>query len=149
MKLLLILPFLLLFFLTFVLASEEEIITINLNSSTSWWQDSILAYGKASYSNGSPIQNAEVRLFIDKEISCPNTTYNGEWSCIFSAPKEIKKYQVIVEVNNVLNQTTFQVAPSYGILPLGLVNRVVYEEPILIQDMDGKIKKVWIRIIVW
>ncbi|MGC8812740.1 MAG: hypothetical protein ACP5O8_04135 [Candidatus Aenigmatarchaeota archaeon] len=148
MKLLLVLSFFLLFFLTFVSASEE-IVTLNLNSSISWWQDSILAYGKAQYSDGTPISDAKVKIFVDKEIDCPNTSSNGEWFCVFEAPSEIKKYQVFVDINGISNQTSFQVAPSYGKIPSGLADRVVYEEPVLIQDLNGKVKKVWMRVMVW
>ncbi len=148
MKILLVL-FLLSIFLTFVYASEEGIVTINLNSSTSWWQDTILAYGEAKYLNGSPIKDAEVKIFVDREIVCPKTNADGKWSCVFNAPKEIKKYQVLVEVNGILNQTSFQVVPNYGKVPSGLVDRVVYEEPVLIQDLNGRIKKVWMKIMVW
>ncbi|MEM7825276.1 MAG: hypothetical protein QW412_00245 [Candidatus Aenigmatarchaeota archaeon] len=147
MKFLLVLLFFLLF-LAFVYASGE-IITLNLNSSTSWWKDSILAYGEAKYSDGTPIQNAEVKIFVDKEIDCPNTNSSGEWFCSFEAPNEIKKYQVFVNVNGILNSTSFKVAPNYGKVPSGLVDRVVYEEPILIQDLNGKIKIVWMRVMVW
>ncbi|MEM3063587.1 MAG: hypothetical protein QW303_08625, partial [Nitrososphaerota archaeon] len=93
-----ILSFFLFFLLVFVSASDEGIVTINLNSSISWWNESILAYGKAEYSNGTPIQNTEVKIFVEKEIVCPSTNSTGDWSCIFTAPKEIKKYQIFVEV---------------------------------------------------
>lgn len=149
MKILLVLSFLLLIFLTLVSASEEGIVSINLNSSISWWQDNILAYGEAKYLNGSPIKDAEVKIFVDREIVCSSTDSNGKWSCVFDAPKEVKKYQVFVEVNGVSNQTVFQVAPNYGKVPSGSVDRVVYEEPVLIQDLNGKIKKVWMKIMVW
>lgn len=149
MKSLLILSFFLFFLLVFVSASDEGIVTINLNSSISWWNESILAYGKAEYSNGTPIQNTEVKIFVDKEIVCPSTNSTGDWSCIFTAPKEIKKYQIFVEVENSSNSTILKVSPNYGKLPSGIANRVVYEEPFLIQDLNGKIKKVWMRIIVW
>ncbi|MCS7106254.1 MAG: hypothetical protein NZ942_02985 [Candidatus Aenigmarchaeota archaeon] len=149
MKLLLLFLIFLLIFLAFAFASEEGTVTLSLNSSVSWWQDAILAYGEAKNSDGLPIQNAEVKLFVDKEITCPNTSFNGKWFCVFNAPDEIKNYNVFVKVSGILNSTSLKVSPTYGRLPSGSITRVAYEEPILFQDLNGKIKVVWLRLIVW
>ncbi|MEM5794485.1 MAG: hypothetical protein QXS48_00375 [Candidatus Aenigmatarchaeota archaeon] len=146
----LLLPFLifLLIFLVFAYASEEGIVTLNLNSSVSWWQDTILAYGEAKDFNGMPIQNAEVKIFVDREITCPNTNSTGHWSCVFNAPEEIKNHQIFVNISGISNFTFLKVSPYYGKIASS-TNRIAYEEPMLIQDLNGKIKRVWLRVIVW
>ncbi|MEM5882739.1 MAG: hypothetical protein QXQ77_00660 [Candidatus Aenigmatarchaeota archaeon] len=148
MKLLLLFLIFLLIFLVFAYASGDGTVTLNLNSSISWWQDAILAYGEAKDSSGRPLENAEVKIFVEKEIACPNTNSTGHWLCVFSAPEEIKNYKVLVSVNGISNFTSLKVSPYYGKISSS-TNRVVHEEPILIQDLNGKIKRVWMRVIVW
>ncbi|MEM5843683.1 MAG: hypothetical protein QXX07_00225 [Candidatus Aenigmatarchaeota archaeon] len=149
MKLLLLFLILSVIFLVFAFASEEGTVTLKLNSSVSWWEDAILAYGEARDSNGLPVTNAKVKIFFDRERDCPNTSSNGQWACVFNAPEEIKNYQLFVNISGILNFTSFKVSPYYGRLPPNSISRVAYEEPILIQDLNGKIKRVWLRLIVW
>ena len=146
----LILPFLL---LSSSIAQSNGYVTINLNSSKTWWNDSLLAYGVARYSNGLPITDATVSLFLNNESkSCPNTNSNGEWECDFKAPLELGDFEVSVRIEKngevFINSTSLQVKIEYGETGRGEA-RSVFEEPILIQEPSGRIRIAMARVIVW
>jgi len=154
MKWLILLPLFLLVLLISFSTPPEGTVTINLNSTQVWWNDSIYAFGNAKYSTGSPIQG-EVYLKIDnKKFSCGTTDENGDWNCTFNAPIEIGEYEVEVNVTNstgysFLNSTLFKVSPFYGKKALRKSNKIVLEIPTLLQDMSGKITKVLLKLYVW
>lgn len=152
---LLIFSILLLFLLiAFSLAANSDSVTISLNVTRVWWNDSVNASGLATYADGSGISGT-VSLDIDgSSQSCPATNSNGEWKCTFNAPIKIGSHSVTVTVTNSTgskfqNTATLTVAPYYGKTPIGLTDRTVYESPMLIQDMNGEITTVFARIMVW
>jgi hypothetical protein len=136
------------------LAASTDTVTISLNATKVWWNDTINATGVATYANGTGI-GGSVSLNVDGiSYSCSRTYSNGKWNCTFNAPLEIGSYSVTVTITNdtsstTQNTTTFSVAPYYGKTPIGTSDRVVYELPMLIQDMNGEIKTIFARIIVW
>lgn len=139
--------------LAFTFASSSSyILTLNLNTSLAWWNDSINASGEAKYLDGTPITGS-VSLRVDKIYSCPDST-DGNWYCLFNAPNEIGSFLVLVNITNssgfsFYNQTILKVSPNYGKKPISSTDRVVFELPMIIQDLNGEIKRVLARIIVW
>jgi len=142
------------FFLTFVITTQScystaRYITITLNSSKVWWLDGINASGRVYNASGG-IQGLTVNIKIAGETKCSSVTDSeGRYNCSFTAPNELGSYVVLAEAEDTYTSATLKVAPNYGSTAIGTANRVVYEQPMLIQDLNGKIKKVWVRIMVW
>jgi len=138
----------------FSVATTSDRVTISLNATKVWWNDTVNATGVATYANGTGIDGT-VSLSVDStSYSCSPTYSGGNWNCTFNAPNEIGSYTVTVTVTNgtsstFQSSTTLNVAPYYGKTPIGSIDRVVYELPMLIQDINGEIKTVFARIIVW
>ncbi|MEM5829387.1 MAG: hypothetical protein QW040_02265 [Candidatus Aenigmatarchaeota archaeon] len=137
----------------FSLASNSYTITINLNSTKVWWNDSVTASGIAKYQNGTGISGTVNLTVNGLTYTCPDTN-DGNWSCTFNAPSKIGSFLVTVTIKNATghqfqNSTILRVSPYYGKTPMGSMTRVVYELPLLIQDLNGEIKTVLARIIVW
>ena len=153
LKLLTFLSLLFLIFIALSFALPQDTVTITLNSTKVWWNDSVKASGIAKYANGTGISGTVNLKIGDNTYSCPSTD-DGNWSCVFNAPLKIGSYVVTVNITNSTgyffqNSTSLKVLPSYGKYPTGSVTRVVYELPILIQDLNGEIKTVLARVIVW
>lgn len=156
MKLFLVILLLIIISLFFSIskASDSGKVTIELNASKVWWNDSIMASGVAKYLDGGGIRGT-VELEVDGiHKICPETDENGEWSCVFNAPTKIGSFIVRVTITNSTGQkfqnlTYLIVSPSYGRDSTGSKNKVVHELPVLIQDLDGEIKAVLARIMVW
>lgn len=151
-----LLAFLLLVPLLFslVFAASPGTITISLNSSNIWWNDPLNASGIAKYPNQTGIASGSVTAAIaGVTYSCPATTASGNWYCIFNAPKELGSFTLTITVANATatfeNTTTVNVKASYGATAVGTGSRVVYETPLLMQQLNGVIKKVWVRVKVW
>ena len=140
----------LVFLLMFNLSLSANTVTMSLNASKVWWQDGILANGTLVNATNDPIPNVAVTVKIGGTTQCSDTTNaTGHWECSFTAPNEISIYTVTAETATETASTTLTVAPTYGDTPVGTVDRIVYEVPILIQDMSGKIKQIFVRITVW
>jgi len=87
--------------------------------------------------------------------NCTGTTNTaGFYTCNFQAPMKLGVYTLQVNVTNstgqsVTNSTTFTVKPNFGQIVIGKTDRSVFEVPMLIQDMNGEIRQIWARVIVW
>jgi len=154
LKLLILILLVLLMFINISLATTDGTVTIDLNSSKTWWNDTVNASGMAFYSNETGISGTAVLTVNDVQMCSYSTDATGFWNCTFRAPDEIKTYTVLINVTNstgyvFTNSTTLNVAPNYGGSFVGSTDRVVYEQPMLIQDLNGTIKKVWVRITTW
>jgi hypothetical protein len=153
LKLLTFLFLFILLLLALSFASPQDTVTIALNATKVWWNDSVNASGIAKYANGTGI-SGKVNLTVDStDYLCPDTS-DGNWSCVFNAPLKIGSYLVTVRITNSTghvfqNSTSLKVSPSYGKNPIGSATRVVYEIPMLIQDLNGEIRSVLARIIIW
>jgi len=139
---------------SFAVATSPGTITININSSDIWWGDALNASGTAKYPNGTGIAYGSVTAAMaGTTCSCVGTTFSGNWYCTFTAPQELGSYTLTITVANdtstFTNTTTINVKASYGATASGTGSRVVYETPALMQQLDGAIKKVWVRIKVW
>jgi len=124
-------------------------ISINLNVTKVWWNEPVLAYGKVLL-DSNPIQGENVNVKIGAETKCSDQTNStGDWKCSFYTSNEIGVYTVTAETDGITAIASLEVNPSYGNKPIGTIDRVVYEVPILIQDLSGKIRRIIARIIVW
>ena len=127
--------------------------TLALSATTAWWNDSVTATGKAQSTDGSVIPDATVNLTV-ADRSCSNTTdANGEWICAFNAPLELGDHTVAVTITKggtvITNSTTLTVKLIYGTEPVGATERIVHKVPVMIQEPTGRIRKVWISVMVW
>ena len=146
--------FLLFLALAFMLLSKisfsANTLSISLNSSKVWWQDGVLANGTLLDGSNNPIVGTLVTVKISGATQCSDTTNaQGEWDCGFTAPNEIDIYTVTAEAGSSTASTTLAVAPNYGATPVGTIDRIVYEVPMMFQDLTGKIKQIFVRITVW
>jgi len=137
------------------IAASPGTVTISLNSSEIWWNDPLNVSGIASYPNQTGVAAGTVAASIaDKSYDCPATDANGNWYCVINAPQELGSYTLTVTITNstsatFVNTTTVNVKASYGAVATGTGSRVVYETPLLMQQLNGAIKKVWVRVKVW
>ena len=151
MRLLLFL--LILLFITVI--AFADVVTYQQSATSSvWWNDTVTINGTANYTNGTGIANANVNITVGS-VRCNNTTNsNGDYICTFAAPSELGTYTVLINVTNstgpsVTNTTTLTVKLKFGDMPIGTVDRVVYETPIFIQELSGKINVVFARVTAW
>jgi hypothetical protein len=103
--------------------------------------------------NGQPA-NGTLNLLINNQVYCSNVQIiNGNWNCTFYAPLEIKTYTVTINYTDDLgnpgsNSTTLTVSPFYGKAPTrGFIS--ILEQYVMIQDLNGKIKRVKLSLAVW
>lgn len=149
-----LLSFLIIFGIFSAAVLAPNIVTYQQSSATLWWNDTININGSARYENGTGIYNAFVNITIGSS-KCNNTTDGtGNYTCTFTAPKEVGTYTVHINITNstgpsVTNTSTLQVRLKYGDTPIGTVDRVVHETPIFIQELSGRIRILFARITVW
>jgi hypothetical protein len=133
-----------------IVISNSPNITIFFNSSKVWWNDSVYASGLSLYSNGTVDVGSTYTFYINGANQCGGSTNSsGGWSCTFRAPIEIGSFAATVSTSSTSNSTTLYVRPKYGPTPSGTSDRTVYENPFFIQDMNGKLKMVMVRITTW
>lgn len=141
--------------ITFTLLSiNASVLEIEVIPSLAWWNDSILVIGNAFYENGSAIPNGDVEITLDSVPYCLNTTNSrGSFNCTFFAPTTLGSYTLMANVTkddeSFTNTTTLDVKIFYGSSPIGKQERVVYEVPMVVQDVTGEIKRVLVKIFVW
>lgn len=126
--------------------------TIFLNSSKAWWNDSVYSSGSAVYTNGTIDSGDTFNFYLNGINQCSGTTNsNGGWSCTFQAPIEINSYEAKISLVTAAasNSTTLRVWPNYGATPSGTSDRAVIEVPYFVEDMNGKLKTVIVRITTW
>jgi len=135
---------------TYITSSVSS--TLQLNATKVWWNDSVLARGYMTR-NGQPA-NGTLNLLINNQAYCSNVQIiNGNWNCTFYAPLEIKTYTVTINYTDDLgnpgsNSTTLTVSPFYGKAPTrGFIS--ILEQYVMIQDLNGKIKRVKLSLAVW
>jgi len=136
----------------FTYTSSSVSSTLQLNATKVWWNDSVLASGYMTRNNQPA--NGTLNLFIGSQAYCSNVQIiNGNWNCTFYAPLEIKSYTVTVNYTDDLgnpgsNTTALTVSPFYGKVPTrGFIS--ILEQYVMIQDLNGKIKRVKLSLAVW
>lgn len=145
----------LIFLVFFSFASSDGTVTIEINSTNVWWEDGLKVNGSATYSNGSAVAGTAY-VYLNDMWYCQGAISAGVYNCEFSAPQEIGSYALKVKVINATGSTfsntstsTITVKASYGETAIGSIDRVVYEIPMLIQDLNGKVKYAIARVMIW
>jgi predicted hydrocarbon binding protein len=135
-------------------------IAVDLNATEVWWGDAVNISGIVERS-GIPASNVKVTIEIEGNNICsdmPNTTDQGRYSCVFNAPysvgRKIVRVQTIDEINNqiITNSTTLEVKVWWGEKEEEMErakNIACYEVPKMIQNPDGTVKTVMVKICVW
>ena len=147
--------FLLLIFISVTYAATDGYVTISLNRTSYWWNETVVSDGTANYTNGNGITSSSFTITLNDVTYCSGTTTaTGEWVCVFQAPNQLGTYTFSITVTNstgatFTNTTALYVKPSYGPTPIGRTDRVVIEQPMLIQEPTGIIRQVWARVKIW
>jgi hypothetical protein len=139
---------------------QNGTIAADLNTTEVWWNDPILINGTAKRKDKTVVSSANVEVLLAGKNVCPlaATNANGYYSCTFNAPQTVGIYEVLVKVTDpqtnkiFTNTTSFLVKPSYGGTKEEeeTAKRVgCYEVPKIIQNPDGSIKRVIVRVCVW
>jgi len=134
-------------------------VNVTITPSTVWWNNTVTVDGVAKYTNGTAIPSGSVDVLltgasIKKQSYCTNTTdAAGVYSCKFYAPLELGVYEVTVNVTkdgeSFYGSTELTVKLVFGERYTGTEDRIVYEVPMLLQDMSGRVKKALVRLILW
>jgi len=131
-------------------------VNITLSTTAAWWNDIVAASGYAVWNNEDAFnQTVSVRRDNSEVCSTIANIVTGYYSCNFHAPLELGSYDYIAYAVNasgdVSNSSakTLTVKLNYGQNPIGQTERVVYEQPMLIQELDGKVGIVWARVKIW
>ncbi len=139
---------------TAIVIAATAIVNMSLSQSSVWWNDTVVINGTANYTNGTAIDTGTVNITMGN-VRCDNTTdSDGVWLCSFRAPLELGTYNASINITDVVgesfyNSSIIQVKLTYGETPIGSRDRVVYELPMLIQEMSGRIRWVWVNVMVW
>jgi len=145
--------FLVLIFLLKFSLSQNGVVTINLNSTNFWWNDSLLIYGKVLNSTNQPISNALVKVKLLDQTCETYSLQDGSYNCTLLAPLELGTYRLWVNVTKdtfaLTNSSTLEVKVVYGKTPTSLTERSVLEKYYLMQEPSGNISMVKVRLIVW
>jgi len=136
---------------------QNATVTISLNASDYWWNSPVKISGYAKRLTGTAIANGNVEVLLLGTNVCPlaGTDATGYYECDFTSPPAVGNYSVLVKVTDPLTGKTFGnvtylvVSPYYGESPATAKNVGCYQVPQLIQNPDGSIKKVWVRICIW
>ncbi len=148
------LSFAIIFSVLAAVALAPDLVTFDQSPFTAWWNDTIIINGSARYNNNTGIYNANLNISVGN-VKCNNTTDStGNYTCRFAAPQEVGTYSILINVTNstgqsFTNTTTLKVRFKYGDTPSGTIDRVVYEVPIFIQEMSGRIRILFARVTVW
>jgi len=145
---------------TFLVYGDGRV-TIELNATTVYYGDIVNASGRAFYADtlGDVTADSNVEIKIGGTTKCTDTTDAiGGYACYFSAPQSVGTHTVIVEVTDLIteklitNSTSLTVSVIYGEEEAEreeAENVGCYEVPKIIQNPDGSIEKVTVKICVW
>lgn len=132
-------------------------VSIVLNNTEPWWNESVLARVHAERIDGSPVQGGDVNITVNQTLVCSNKTAtdsNGNYSCIFNAPAQLGLYYVYAYVADPLtskvfyNYTLMNVTAKIGAEERA-ANIACYEEPVIIQNPDGTLRKATLKVCVY
>ncbi len=145
-------------FLTII---SPVVISIDLNESNVRWGDSVNVSGIVKRVNQTPLSNVAVKLTFDGKPIClnmPNTSSTGWYTCVFNTPHRIKTGDVHVQMTDpltgelVTNTTILKIKVLWGSGEKEMEeagNVGCYEVPKIIQNPDGSIRRVLVRLCVW
>ncbi len=142
-----------------LLVWQNGTVSVDLNATEVSYADSINVSGQARYIDTGYITLSSVEAKISGNVKCTDTTdASGAYDCQFTAPNELGTFTVVVEVTDkntskvMRNSTSFTVTVVYGEEEKERIeaeNIGCYEVPKIIQNPDGSIEKVTVRICVW
>ena len=148
--------FVLLIFISLTYAATDGYVTISLNRTSYWWNETVVSSGTANYTNGSAMADGSLAVTLSGVAYCSNNTISaaGVWFCVFQAPNQLGTYTFSITVTNstgstFTNTTNLYVKPTYGASLVGRTDRVVIEQPMLIQEPTGIIRQVWAKVKIW
>jgi len=140
------------------LVYQKAIVTVNLNASYYWWNQGVKVYGIAKRKDGSALSLSDVKIYLEGNLVCSNTTDNdGNYACDFKAPSSIGNYILIVNVTDVItkeifvNSTLLVVKIVYGVRETEVERAKqvsCYEVPQLVINPDGSVKQVFVKVCV-
>ena len=140
---------------------QNATITLNLNATRVWWGDFIKVYGVAKYKDGSDIpQGTDVEISLNGDlVNLTEIRENGYYEGTFQAPYKIGMYVVTVNFTDPFvsskeygNYTYLYVSPYYGGTEREIErakNVGCYEIPRFVQNPDGSIERVIVKVCVW
>ena len=132
-------------------------ILINLNATQVWWNDAVNCTIQAIRRDNSYVSSADVEIKVNESIKCSAnaaTDELGKYTCIFNAPNSTDTFIVNASVIDPLtdklfyNTTLLEVSPTLGeeeVAP----QIACYEEPQIIQNPDGTLEEVRVKVCVW
>jgi hypothetical protein len=132
------------------------VITLNLNASKAQWGDGISVWGKAT-KNSLPLQDATVYVKVNKEVYCMvQTNSTGDYNCAFEIKKEridnLNVSATVIDPTNLKKKTaykTLSIIAKFGYEDYGKKEMVCEEMPKAIQNPDGSIDVIMVKICVW
>jgi hypothetical protein len=140
------------------LVYQNATVTVDLNASSYWWREGVKVYGAAKRKDRSAISLSDVKIYLERDLVCSNTTDNdGNYACGFKAPSSIGNYRLLVNVTDAttnkifVNSTLLVVKVAYGAeeTEVGRAKQVsCYEVPQLVVNPDGSIKQVFVKVCV-
>jgi len=143
---------------TFLLFANANV-TIELNATDVGYGDIVNVSGQAFYIDTGYVTSSDAVVKLNSITKCTDTTdSDGGYSCYFSAPNNVGIYTVSVEVTDMAtgklftNSTSLTVSVIYGeeeAVREEAADVGCYEVPRLIQNPDGSIERVTVKICVW
>jgi hypothetical protein len=140
------------------LVYQNATVTVDLNASYYWWGEGVKVYGAAKRKDRSAISLSDVKIYLERDLVCSNTTDNdGNYACEFKAPSSIGNYRLLVNVTDAttnkifVNSTLLVVKVAYGVeeTEVERAKQVsCYEVPQLVVNPDGSIKQVFVKVCV-
>jgi len=141
------------------LVYQNATISMFLNSTYYWWNEGVKVYGWAKEIDGDPIPSAEVTIKLSGTImNTTQTDANGYYEGTFTTPSKIGNYIVVVNFTHPItekkygNATLLYVSPYYGGSESEMrraKNIGCYEVPKFVQNPDGTIERVIVKVCVW
>lgn len=140
----------------FVVYQNVSVI-INLNATKVWWNDAVNCTIQAIRKDNSYVSSADVEIKVNDSVKCSAkaaTDSFGKYTCIFNAPNSTDTFIVNASVIDPLtdklfyNTTLLEVSPTLGeeeVAP----QIACYEEPQIIQNPDGTLEEVRVKVCVW
>lgn len=140
------------------LVYQTATILITLNATEVWWNDPVNISIQANRGDKTAISNGEVVVNLSTTSCAGATDDQGKYSCVLIAPSRVGTYTISVNVTDpqtdetFSNSTTLTVKIAYGETKSVMErakNVGCYEVPRLVQNPDGTITKVMVRVCAW
>jgi hypothetical protein len=142
------------------LVYQNGTVVLSLNVTEVWWNDPVEISGTGKRGDGTALSYTDVSVLVEGKNVCPlaATDANGFFSCWFRAPQSIGIYDILVKITDpqtgkiITNTTQLNVKIGYGgTKEEEQAARSVgcFEVPKIIQNPDGTIERVKVRVCVW